>query len=273
MIESDSRVTFTEVIAEQFDACHPIPQAIRNLVQAQMPVIPHGIGLSIGDAYGPSTERLDALSHIAERLNAPLISEHATFVRAGGLESGHLLPLPRTYDMLDILSENVENAMRALPVPLALENIATLVEWPGAELDEGEFLAELHRRTGVRLLLDLANLYANHMNHGWDARAFLNAIPVDAVAYVHLAGGRWAHGMYIDTHADPLPREPLVLLNLLFQRGYRGGVLLERDENFISKASLQAELAKIEAAVTEHTATAQPASVEPSYVSEAAHVG
>ncbi|NEE05180.1 DUF692 family protein, partial [Streptomyces sp. SID7499] len=118
---------------------------------------------------------------------------HIAFVRAGGpltasprLEAGHLLPVPRTWDALDVLCENVRIAQDSLPVPLALENIAALITWPGEELTEGQFLAELVERTGVRLLIDVANLHTNHVNLGQDPAKALDELPVEAIAYVHV---------------------------------------------------------------------------------------
>src|SRR5215204_6982037 len=99
---------------------------------------------------------------------APLVSEHVAFVRGGGLEAGHLLPVPRTREALAVLVANVRLAQAELGVPLALEHVAALLEWPAPELDEAAFLTELLERTGALLLLDLANTYANARNHGGD---------------------------------------------------------------------------------------------------------
>ena len=250
LIEGRKDLAFVEIVAEQFDPGRPLPVPIQQLLDRGMPVIPHGIGLSVGDAGGVDSERLDTLCALTERLNAPLVSEHVTFVRAGDLESGHLLPLPRTDEMLDILDENIRIVMNALPAPLALENIATLFEWPDNAMDEGAFLSALHERTGVGLLIDVANLYANAVNHGWDAHAILDALPIDAIDYVHLAGGHWRDGVYFDTHADPLPVEPIALLAALVARGYRGGAMLERDDHFDSSGSIHAELDAIRDALT-----------------------
>src|SRR5207244_10696146 len=132
---------------------------------------------------------LPALGTLAARLRSPLVSEHLAFVRAYGVEAGHLLPVPRTREMLDIAVANIRAAKEALPVPLALENVATLFEWPGAEMDEAAFLTEKLERTGALLLLDIENLYANAHNHCWDALRFLDSIPLESIAYFHVAVG------------------------------------------------------------------------------------
>lgn len=111
-----------------------------------------------------------------EALGSPLASEHIAFVRAGGMAAGHLLPVPRTRDALDVLCENVALAQQALPAPLAVENIAAVVEWPGEELTEGEFLAELVERTGVQLLIDVADLHTNRINRGAEPCAALDRL-------------------------------------------------------------------------------------------------
>src|SRR5439155_1157537 len=124
----------------------------------------------------PEPDRLAALARLAQRLDAPLVSEHVAFVRAGGVEAGHLLPPPLTRSALEIVVANVRQAQDALPVPLALENIASLFRWPEAELHEADFLAELLQQTGALLLLDVANVYADARNHGGDAGALLERL-------------------------------------------------------------------------------------------------
>lgn len=91
--------------------------------------------------------------------------------------------------MAPVVIANIRLAKAALPVPLALENVATLFDWPGPALDEADFLAELLEGADVLLLLDIENVYANARNHGWDAVAFLERPPLERLAYVHVAGG------------------------------------------------------------------------------------
>ncbi len=102
---------------------------------AALPVIPHGVSLGVGGAEPPSAATLAHLAACAQALDAPLVSEHLAFVRAGGVEAGHLLPVPRTRDALKVVAQNVRQAQDALPVPLALENVAAIFGWPEDELD------------------------------------------------------------------------------------------------------------------------------------------
>jgi uncharacterized protein len=240
---------FAEVVAERFHDGEPPPAGLAALGRRGVPVVPHGVRLSLGSAAEPDPRRVGHLAGLAERLGAPLVSEHVAFVRGGGLEAGHLLPVPRTRDALDVLVRNVRLAQAELPVPLALEHVAALLEWPAPELDEAVFLAGLLERTGAWLLLDVANLYANARNHGGDPLAFLDALPLDRIAYVHVAGGVERDGLYHDTHAHPTPPPVLDLVAELCARRDPPGVMLERDDAYPPEPELAAELDAIAAAV------------------------
>ncbi|MCB5165565.1 DUF692 domain-containing protein [Streptomyces bambusae] len=246
---------WVEVVAENLCPGH-LPESLVRLRERGVTVVPHGVSLGLGGADRPDPARLAALAERAVAVGAPLVTEHIAFVRAGGeltasplLEAGHLLPVPRTRDALDVLCENVRIAQDALPVPLALENIAALISWPGEELSEGRFLAELVERTGVRLLIDVANLHTNRVNRGEDPLAVLAALPPEALAYVHVAGGTERDGVWHDTHAHPVPPQVLDLLTALRERLDPPGVLLERDDAFPPEAELAAELTAVRGAL------------------------
>jgi uncharacterized protein (UPF0276 family) len=239
---------FVEVIAESVGP-HGLPAGVAAARERGLQVVPHGVSLSLGGAERPDRDRLAHLASVAERVDAPLVSEHIAFVRAGGRESGHLLPVPRTREALAILAENVAIAQDALRVPLALEHVAALVEWPGAEMDEATFVSELVERTGALLLLDLSNLFANAHNHGWDAIESLSRFPLERIAYVHVGGGTFRDGVYHDTHAHPVVGQVLHLVEELCLLVDPPGVLLERDDDFPSPAELTAELRAIADAV------------------------
>ena len=239
---------FLEVVAEAVPTGRPLPPALAAARRRGVQVVPHGVRLSLGGADRPDPARLAHLATLADRLDAPLVSEHVAFVRAGGREAGHLLPVPRTRLALDVLVHNVTEAMAGLPVPLALEPIATLFEWPDAELDEAAFLAELLDRTGALLLLDVANVWVNARNAGSDPMALIEALPLDRLAYVHVAGGTERSGLYHDTHTHPVPAGVLELLGRLADRVDIPGVMLERDGDFPPTEELDCELDAIRAA-------------------------
>ncbi|MYW30093.1 DUF692 domain-containing protein [Streptomyces sp. SID2119] len=247
-VEALTGIDWVEAVAENLCADH-LPDSLVRLRERGVTVVPHGVSLGLGGADRPDAGRLAGLAARAELLGTPLVTEHIAFVRAGGpltasarLEAGHLLPVPRTWDALEVLCENVRIAQDSLPVPLALENIAALVSWPDEELTEGQFLAELVDRTGVRLLIDVANLHTNHVNLGQDPAKALDELPVEAIAYVHVAGGVEKDGVWHDTHAHPVTAPVLGVLAELRSRVDPPGVLLERDDAFPPGAELAGEL-------------------------------
>ncbi|MFD8233795.1 DUF692 domain-containing protein [Streptomyces sp. NPDC059696] len=254
-VERMPGIDWVEAVAENVCPGH-LPDSLRRLRERGVTVVPHGVSLGLGGADRPDAGRLTALAERAEALGSPLVTEHIAFVRAGGpltasphLEAGHLLPVPRTRDALDVLCENVRIAQDSLPVPLAVENIAALVCWPGEEMTEGQFLYDLADRTGVRLLIDVANLHTNHVNRGEDSSKALAELPLEAIAYVHVAGGFARDGVWHDSHAHPVPRPVLDILTDLASRVSPPGVLLERDENFPEPAELEGELTAIRRAL------------------------
>lgn len=236
---------FVEVLSEHLPASGGLPKSLERLRERGVPLVLHAVSLGLGGAEPPDPRRLARLARQAEALGAVCVSEHLAFVRAGGVESGHLLPVARTEEALEVLAENVRLAEAALPVPLALENVASLFEWPGAAFSEADLLAGVLARTGVSLLLDVANLHAHALNHGTDAAAVLAAVPRERLAYVHVAGGVRHNGLYHDTHAHPLPRGPLDLLASLAGRLGPVPTLLERDDHFPPPEELTRELDSI----------------------------
>ncbi|MEH0636984.1 DUF692 domain-containing protein [Streptomyces bottropensis] len=266
-------VDWVEVVAENVCPGH-VHESLLRLRERGVTVVPHGVSLGLGGADRPDEQRLRALAERVEALGAPLVTEHIAFVRAGGaltasprLEAGHLLPVPRTRDALDVLCENVRIAQDALPVPLALENIAALINWPGEDMTEGQFLYDLVDRTGVRLLIDVANLHTNHVNRGEDPAKALDELPVEAIAYVHVAGGFERDGVWHDSHAHPVPRQVLDILADLASRVTPPGVLLERDDNFPEPGELQRELESIRG-VLEKAEVRGPATTVPAAEAE-----
>ena len=267
-VERMPGIDWVEAVAENVCPGH-LPESLRRLRARGVTVVPHGVSLGLGGADRPDEHRLTALAERAEALGSPLVTEHIAFVRAGGpltasppLEAGHLLPVPRTRDALDVLCENVRIAQDALPVPLAVENIAALISWPGEEMTEGQFLYELADRTGVRLLIDVANLHTNHVNRGEDPAKALAELPLEAIAYVHVAGGFERDGVWHDSHAHPVPQPVLDILTDLAARVSPPGVLLERDENFPEPAVLEGELEAIRGAVEKGRAIREETAAE-----------
>ncbi len=230
-------VRFVEVIAESLGA-NRLPEPLSELRARGVAVVPHGVRLSLGGAEPVDAARVAHLARCAETAGAPLVSEHIAFVRAGGLEAGHLLPLPRSREAVDAVVANVRRAQADLPVPLALEPIAQLFDWPDDELTEAQFVTEILERTDALLLLDIANVFANAVNRGIDPLSSVDGWPLERVAYAHVAGGTVLEGLYHDTHTDPVPSEVLELVAALRPPA----LMLERDGRYPPGDELRSEL-------------------------------
>ncbi len=253
VLDGTDGLGFCEVIAESVrpDA---LPEPLLAHAGRGAAVVPHGVRLSLGGTEPVDAARVAHLAACAEVFGAPLVSEHVSFVRAGGREAGHLLPLPRTREALDVLAANIARVRSEVDADLAVEPIAALFDWPEDEFTEAEFLTRLLDRTGALLLLDVANVRANALNRGHDPRTVLDALTLDRVAYCHVAGGTEHDGWYHDTHTEPLPSAVLELLAHVVERcpgGVAPPVMLERDGRYPPAARLRAELAAI-AAVAGH---------------------
>jgi uncharacterized protein len=241
---------FCEVVAESVPrgggALAVPPRGVAELRERGVSVVPHGVRLSLGGAEPLERARVTHLAACAAAVSAPLVSEHVAFVRAGGRDAGHLLPVPRTREALAVLTANVRRTQAELDVPMALEPIAALFDWPDDEYAEADFLTALLERTGALLLLDVANVHANAVNRGADPEAVLDALPLERIAYVHVAGGAEHDGLYHDTHTAPVPPAVLGLLERLCERlPAPPAVMLERDGRYPPAADLHGELAAI----------------------------
>jgi uncharacterized protein (UPF0276 family) len=253
---------FSEVVAENVRP-DDLPPRLVQALRAGLTVVPHGVTLGLAGGETPDPGRLAHLAALAVATGSPLVSEHVAFVRAGRagpgadelhadvLEAGHLVPAARSADALAVLVDNVRLAQQALPVPLALENIAATLSWPETSMDEAEFLTALTDATGCLFLLDVANVHATCSALGGDPRDLLDRMPLDHVAYVHVAGGFTdPEGVYWDTHAHDLTEDVLTLLtHVVDVLGPAGPpVLLERDTD-VNGAVVHAELDRVRRAV------------------------
>lgn len=221
------------------------PAGLRDLVliNQAVPVLLHGIGLSLGSAEGLDPERLEHLARVVEAVRPPWFSEHIAFCRAGGVEIGHLAPLPFNRQAVDTVAANAQQLRRAIPgVPLLLENIAYNFELPGSEMTEAEFVRSVLEAADAGLLLDLENVHANSQNHGYDPIGYLESLPLDRVVEVHLAGGVVRDGRYADSHTRPVPEESWALLEWLAPRTSVRAVIIERDDDLPPFGELLAEV-------------------------------
>lgn len=263
LLTAPSSVGFVEIIAESCFAGGVMRREIEGLAEI-WPVLPHGIKLSLGSADGIDEDHARRLGTLARALRAPLISEHVAFTRGRRREIGHLTQLPLSRTAVAVVARNLARTRRYLPdVPFLLENPAWTLRWSDDEMDEGSFFHEIVAATGCDLLLDIANLYANATNSGQDPLTLLRSYPLSRVAMVHMAGGAWREGFYVDTHCHPTPAAVLQLLAELVRIRGPVPVVLERDGRYPAWPEIAAELAAARDALGTAQA-AEPPSVQSS---------
>jgi hypothetical protein len=199
---------------------------------AGRPVVPHSIGLSIGTAHRFNRAHLEQMERWLERFPAPWYSDHLAYNLAehgaDELNAGVTIPLPRDHATLEALLPRVAEVRRRVGVPFLLENNVYFFDLPGAEMDDAGFLNALSRRSGCGLLLDLHNVYCNARNHQTDPFALLDALDLDRVVELHVAGGMEMDGFYLDAHSGPMPQQVWELLDHALPRCPNvGGVTFE----------------------------------------------
>lgn len=238
------RVDFLEIIGDLYlDANHYLQQEL-ELLNASFPLIPHFINLSLGSAEGIDPDYLTQVAKLVNRLNPPWWSEHLSFTQAGGIDIGHLSPLPYTKEAVDVVCRNIAQVQSQIDAPLILENITYMVNIPGGEMSEAQFIYEICDRTNCGLLLDITNLYINSVNHGYDISKFLSQLPLEKIVQLHFVGGHWHDDMLIDSHSSATPDAVWELMQEVTSLTKVRGVVLERDENIPPFVELANELDK-----------------------------
>jgi uncharacterized protein (UPF0276 family) len=204
-------------------------------VRDRHPISLHGVGLSLASAAPPNSTHLARLAALAGRIDPVAVSDHLAWQRWNGAHHADFLPFPRTREALEQVIDNVGRVQDALRRPILVENPSLYVDLPGHEMSEAAFLAELVRRSGCGLLVDVNNLYVSAANLGFNAEAALDALPGEAVGEIHLAGhepdGDLASPLLIDTHGAPVAEAVWALYTRLIARIGPRPTLIERDDN------------------------------------------
>lgn len=242
------RIDLVEVIADDyFDASRRQVRALQTLAR-HVPVVLHGVGLGPASSVPVETKRLEKIARLVDQVRPEFWSEHLAFVRGGGVEIGHLAAPPRTAATVDGAAGNLDRARAVVGAAPQVENIATLAEPPGSRLAEAAWTAQILAAANCDLLLDLHNVYANGLNHGYDPKDFLKQIPAGRIGAIHLAGGKWmpapdGGARLLDDHLHDVPDPVYDLLEEVAAAAPRPlSVILERDGEFPSMEHLLAQL-------------------------------
>jgi uncharacterized protein (UPF0276 family) len=164
------------------------PLRYLDMLRHDYPVSLHGVGLSLGSVDGVDAAHLERLARAVERIEPGLISEHLSWSVVGHTYLADLLPLPMTDEALEVVCRHVDQTQERLGRRILVENPSTYLQFSHSTIPEWEFLSSIAGRTGCGILCDVNNIYVSAQNHGWDALAYLDALPPAAIGEIHLAG-------------------------------------------------------------------------------------
>ena len=225
--------------------------AIRTLeaIRRDYPVSLHGVGLSLGSADGLDAGHLERIRDVVGRIEPGLVSEHLSWSVVGGTYMADLLPLPMTEEALDVVCRHVDQSQAYLQRRILIENPSSYLLYAHSTIPEWDFLSEVARRTGCGILCDVNNIYVSACNHGWDAAAYLAALPAQAVGEIHLAGHSLkqidsGQTLRIDDHGSRVAPEVWALYTQALARYGPVPTLVEWDTNIPSLDILLAEAAQ-----------------------------
>jgi uncharacterized protein (UPF0276 family) len=235
-------VDWLEINSENFMVAGGKPRRYLEAFRERWPIVMHGVSLDIGGSDPLDPRYLRALARLAGEVEPAWVSDHLCWTGVDGVNSHDLLPLPCSEEALAHVAARVQQVQERLRRPLVLENLSSYVRFAESTLQEWEFLAELTRRTGCKLLLDVNNIVVSARNHGFAAADFLAGIPPEAVWQIHLAG----HGDYgdiaIDTHDHAVPEAVWALYADAIARLGPVSSMIERDDHIPPLPELLLEL-------------------------------
>jgi uncharacterized protein (UPF0276 family) len=242
ILADNPEVDWFEALTENYlvPGGKPLDNLMR--VRERYPMVLHGVSLSIGSTQPLDRTYLAQLKALAARVEPEWVSDHLCWTGIAGRNMHDLLPLPYTEEALANVVERVRTVQDILGRRILLENVSSYVTYRDSQLTEWQFLREIAERADCLVLLDVNNIYVSSVNHEFDPLDYLNAIPVDRVQQIHLAGHE-SHGDYlIDTHDHPVPDPVWELYGAALRRFGSVSTMIERDANIPPLEELCSEL-------------------------------
>ncbi len=236
LLTTPRQVDWLEIIPENWMFYGGKKRRLLRELSERFTLVPHSVSLNVGGLDPLDARFLDGLAALTQELDAPLFSDHVCFASTGGRPLHELLPLPFTEEAADVVGRRAKQAAQHVGRPLVLENATFYAHMPVADgegrMDEAGFMRACLERGDATLLLDVNNVYVNSKNHGFDARAFIDALPLEKVSYLHLAGHTKQDEVIIDTHIGPIIDDVWALYRYTLSRfGRLVPTLIEWDQD------------------------------------------
>lgn len=236
-------VDWLEIISENHLVPGGRPLHVLDRIRADWPMAMHGVAMSIGGSDALDDAYLDELAALAARVQPAWVSDHLCWTGVEGRNLHDLMPLPMTEAALRHVAGRIGRVQDRLGRRLVIENVSSYLRFAADEMAEHEFVAELLRRADCALLLDVNNVYVSSVNHGFDARRYIDAMPGERIVQIHLAGHSVRDdGFLVDTHDAPVCDAVWALYRHTVERhGFRP-TMIERDDHVPALDVLLAEL-------------------------------
>ncbi len=227
---TERTLDWVEIIPENFLSMGGLPQKALEACAERWTVLPHGVGLNIGGPDALDEDYVTRLAALVRRVDSPFFSDHLCYSRLGGVYLHDLLPLPFNEEAVEHVVPRVREVVDRVGRPFLLENPSYYAHMPGGTLAEADFLRQVSEQADCGLLLDVNNIYVNSQNHGYDPRAFVDALPLERVVQIHLAGHDRYPGVIIDTHGGPVCGDVWSLYRYVLERTGPVSTLMEWDQ-------------------------------------------
>lgn len=242
LLEAPQPLDWLEIISDNYLVPGGKPLDMLDALRERYPMAMHGVALSIGSVAGPDPAYLDRLATLIRRINPARVSDHLCWTGVHGRNLHDLLPLPYTDEALQVVVTNVRRVQDRLGCRILLENVSSYVEFKDSSMSEWQFLRAVCSEADCDLLLDVNNVHVSAVNHGFDALAFLRAMPVGRVKQIHIAG-HTDHGDHlVDTHDHPVAEPVWALYREALRLFGPVPTMIERDDRIPPLAELIAEL-------------------------------
>jgi uncharacterized protein len=239
-------VDWFEIISENFMVDGGKPLAMLDQILERYRVVQHGVAIYFGSAEPLNREHLRRLKTLVRRTKTPWLSDHLCWGSVDGRYTHDLLPMPYTFEAAEVTARKIHEARDFLEIPIAVENVSSYAEFHVSEMTEWEFLNEVVERADCGILLDVNNIYVSSQNHDFDPFEYLNAVPAERVAQIHIAGHSKYENYILDTHDHPVIDPVWKLYERAIERVGPTATLLEWDDRIPSFEEVHAEARKAE---------------------------
>ncbi len=237
-------VDWFEIISENYMIDGGRPLQVLDQILDQYNVVQHGVSMYFGSASDPDREHLKRLKQLVKRTSTPWLSDHLCWGSVDGRYTHDLLPMPYTWEAVKVTAERIHHVQDFLEIPVVVENVSSYAEYHVSEMTEWEFLIEVVERADCGILLDVNNIYVSSQNHGFDPFTYVNAVPVERIAQIHIAGHSKFEKYILDTHDHPVLEPVWRLYARTIERAGPTATLLEWDDNIPTFEEIHAEALK-----------------------------